>query len=60
MKEISVSLGRKVFLLWYVSHLIRGSKMNTRVNLNSLCAHVYESLLEKGKEIERGKIILLG
>jgi hypothetical protein len=49
-------LGCKVFLLRYVSHLIRESKMSTRVHLNSLCAHVYESLLEKGKEIERRKI----
>ena len=26
--------------------------MSTRAHLNSLCAHVHESLLEKGKEIE--------
>jgi hypothetical protein len=34
--------------------------MSTLANLNSLCAHVYESLLEKGKVIERRKIKLLG
>ena len=46
-----------VFASRYVPHLICGSKMSTRANLNSLCAHVYGSLLEKGEEIERRKMV---
>ena len=46
-----------VFASRYVPHLICGSTKSTRANLNSLCAHVYGSLLEKGEEIERGKMV---
>ena len=46
-----------VFASRYVPHLICGSKMSTRANLNSLCAHVYGSLFEKGEEIERRKMV---
>ena len=46
-----------VFASRYVPHLVCGSKMSTRANLNSLCAYVYGSLLEKGEEIQRGKMV---
>ena len=46
-----------VFASRYVPHLICGSTKSTRAHLNSLCAHVYGSLLEKGEEIGRGKMV---